>query len=193
MSNRELRWLQRLSVMVKQSILSIFELCSIKHAELKHAVKQYKGRVCFRGDHVKTAEGTHAVFWEQGTSSAHMAATKFLDLIARLPDNDGLDSDAVGANTQLLLSEAAELLGIDVIPDTWISLPRMHRPASWDHIEDPVCPLLRNLRGHPLAGLLWEKCSQQQIFVLRGWKDGKVCTLTESSSYLWACTWMTSI
>ena len=27
----------------------------------------------------------------------------------------------------------------------------------------PVCPLLRNLYGHPLAGLLWEKGSQEKI------------------------------
>ena len=51
-----------------------------------------------------------------------MASTKFLDLIARMPGNDGEDSDAVGAYTQLLLEEAAALLGIGVIPETWVSL-----------------------------------------------------------------------
>ena len=30
-------------------------------------------------------------------------------------------------------------------------------PKSWSSMEDPVVPLERNLYGHPLAGLLWEK------------------------------------
>ena len=33
-----------------------------------------------------------------------------------------------------------------------------HSPTkSWSCIEDPVVPLGRNLYGHPLAGLLWER------------------------------------
>ena len=31
------------------------------------------------------------------------------------------------------------------------------RPKSWSSMEDPVVPLERNLCGHPLAGLLWER------------------------------------
>ena len=30
-------------------------------------------------------------------------------------------------------------------------------PKSWSSVEDPVVPLERNLYGHPLAGLLWER------------------------------------
>ena len=30
-------------------------------------------------------------------------------------------------------------------------------PKSWEYIQDPVVPLERNLYGHPLAGLLWER------------------------------------
>ena len=30
-------------------------------------------------------------------------------------------------------------------------------PKSWSSMEDPVVPLERNLYGHPLAGLLWER------------------------------------
>ena len=29
--------------------------------------------------------------------------------------------------------------------------------TSWSSMEDPVVPLERNLYGHPLAGLLWER------------------------------------
>ena len=30
-------------------------------------------------------------------------------------------------------------------------------PKPWESVEDPVAPLGRNLCGHPLAGLLWER------------------------------------
>ena len=42
-------------------------------------------------------------------------------------------------------------------PDFWIRLPRHKWPKSWSSMEDPVLPLERNLHGHPLAGLLWER------------------------------------
>ena len=42
-------------------------------------------------------------------------------------------------------------------PDIWIRLPRHKWPESWSSMEDPVVPLERNLYGHPLAGLLWER------------------------------------
>ena len=42
-------------------------------------------------------------------------------------------------------------------PDISIRLPRHTWPKSWSSMEDPVVPLERNLYGHPLAGLLWER------------------------------------
>ena len=30
-------------------------------------------------------------------------------------------------------------------------------------LVDPVCPLVTNLYGHPLAGLLWDRCSQRRL------------------------------
>ena len=42
-------------------------------------------------------------------------------------------------------------------PDIWIRLPRHKWPKSWSSMEEPVVPLERNLYGHPLAGLLWER------------------------------------
>ena len=41
--------------------------------------------------------------------------------------------------------------------DIWIRLPRHKWTKSWSSMEDPVVPLERNLYGHPLAGLLWER------------------------------------
>ena len=40
-----------------------------------------------------------------------MAATKFLDAMARLPDCDGEDSDAMSAYTQVELDEFEKPLG----------------------------------------------------------------------------------
>ena len=79
----------------------------------------------FRGDTVKDAEGHLAVFSEQGTSASHMAATKFLDAIARMPDCDGEDSGAVGAYTQVELCKIQHLMGKgNKFIDTWVSLPK---------------------------------------------------------------------
>ena len=41
---------------------------------------------------------------------------------------------------------------------------------------DPVCPLNGNLYGHPIAGLLWDKFSQEKILAagfekVRGWES----------------------
>ena len=101
-----------------------------------------------------------------------MAATKFLDAIARLPDCDGEDSDAVGAYTQVKLDNVSHLLGKgNEFVDTWVQLPRNRWPASW-HVKfancdsPPVCPLRRNLYGHKLAGLLWQKHEENIILSL---------------------------
>ena len=42
-------------------------------------------------------------------------------------------------------------------PDIWIRPPRHEWPKSWSSMEDPVVLLERNLYGHLLAGLLWER------------------------------------
>ena len=53
--------------------------------------------------------------------------------------------------------------------DTWVALPRNRRPRDengkslWDHIDTPCVPLIRNLYGHKLAGLLWQKYSELKI------------------------------
>ena len=99
-----------------------------------------------------------------------MSAAKFLDAIARMPGMSGQAADAVKAYTQVSLQEAHVLLGLpkEKNPDTWISLPKSRRPTQWETVEDPVCPLERNLYGHPLAGLLWERHMEKTLFKL-GW------------------------
>lgn len=72
------------------------DLCHVKHSELPEEQRTYKGRNVFRGDQVKDEIGFYVVFSGQGTSSSHMAAAKFLDAVACMPDCDGEDSDAIG-------------------------------------------------------------------------------------------------
>jgi hypothetical protein len=152
---------------------SLMDLCHIKNSQLGKEFWTYKGRIVFRGDIVKDENGQYAVFTEQGASASNMAAAKFMDAIARMPGNDGEDSDAVGAYTQVRLSEAPSLLGQkNIVTETWISLPPHRRPKSWANIVDPVCPLELNLYGHPLAGLLWE-LHQEKILMNVGFEKVK--------------------
>ena len=57
------------------------------------------------------------------------------------------------------MEDAPKLLKIpqSECPDIWIRLPRHKWPNSWSSMEGSIVPLERNLYGHPLAGLLWEK------------------------------------
>ena len=81
-------------------------------------------------------------------------------------DGGGADggevSDARGAHQQVILEEEPEYKDTE----TWISLPRNRRPKSWDKFNEPVCLLKRNLYGHPLAGLFWEKKNRRVLLSL---------------------------
>ena len=113
---------------------------------------KYKGRVVLRGDIVKDNSGSYAVFTEQGSSASQMTAAKIMDIISRLPGCDEV-ADALSAYTQVKWKMHPT--------DIWIRLPRHKWPKSWSSMEDPVVPLERNLYGHPLAGLLWEKAIRE--------------------------------
>ena len=69
------------------------------------------------------------------------------------------------------MEDAPKLLEIckSECPDIGIRLPRHKWPKSWSSIEDPVVPLERNLYGHPLAGLLWER-RFEKILLQHGWE-----------------------
>ena len=143
----------------------------MKNSELNRSDddREYKGRVVFRGDTVRDETGAFAVFSEQSASASHLAACKMLDAIARFPGCSGEDSDADSAYTQVPWEEFAKLLGLEggkeLLAQTYIALPESRRPKSWSHIKDLVCLLKRNLYGHPLAGLVWEKFATSNIFV----------------------------
>ena len=150
---------------------SLMDICHLKNAELEAKHQKYKGQVVLRGDIVKDNSGSYAVFTEQGSSASQMTAAKIMDIISRLPGCDGQAADAVSAYTQVKMEDAPRLLKIfeSECPDVWIRLPRQKWPKSWSSMEDPVVPLERNLYGHPLAGLLWER-QFEKILLKYGWE-----------------------
>ena len=143
----------------KVHFASLMDIRHSKNAELEAKHQKYKGRIVFRGDIVKYDSGSYAVFTEQESSASQMTAAKVMDIISRLPGCDGQAADAVSAYTQVKVEDAHKLLKIpkSECPDIWIRLPRHKWPKSWSTVEDPVVLLERNLYGHPLAGLLWER------------------------------------
>ena len=142
----------------KVHFASLMDLCHLKNAELETKHQKYNGRVVLRGDIVKDDSGSF-LFSEQGSAASQMTAAKIMDIISRLPGCDGQAADAVSAYTQVKMEDAHKLLKIpkSECPDIWIRLPMHKWPKSWSSMEDPVALLERNLYGHPLAGLLWER------------------------------------
>ena len=155
----------------KVHFASLMDICHLKNAELEAKHQKYKGRVVLRGDIVKDNSGSYAVFTEQGSSASQMTAAKITDIISRLPGCNGQAADAVSAYTQVKMEDAHKLLKIpkSECPDTWIRSPRHKWPTSWSSMEDPVVPLERNLYGHLLAGLLWER-QFEKILLTHGWE-----------------------
>ena len=122
----------------------------------------------YRSKKAKSCSGEDIVK-EQGSFASQMTAAKRMDVIAILPFCDGQAAGAVSAKTRVKLEDAPRLLKIPKTecPDVWTRLPRNRWPKSWESIEDPVVPLERNLYGHPLAGLLWEKTVRRSF--IRTW------------------------
>ena len=142
----------------KVHFASLMDICHFKNAELETKHQKYKGRVVLRGDIVKDDSGSYAVFTEPGSSASQMTA-KVMDIISRLPGCAGQAADAVSSKTQVKMEDAPKLLKSpkSECPDMWIRLPRHKWPKSWSSMEDQVLPLERNLYGHLLAGLFWER------------------------------------
>ena len=173
------------------------DLCHLKNSELEPQFQKYKGRVVLLADIVKDDSGSYAVFTEQGSSASQMTAAKIMDFISRLPGCPGQAADAVSACTQIKMEGAPKLLKKtkSECPDIWIRLPRHKWPKSWSSMEDPVVPLQRNLSGHPLAGLLWER-QFEKILLKYGWEkvSNWECLFVhrEKKIILILCMWMTS-
>ena len=154
----------------KVHFASSMDLCHLKNSELEPQFQKCKGRVVLRGDIVKDDSGSYAVFTEQRSSASQMTAEKIMDIISRLPGRSGQAADAVSAHTQVKMEDAQSLLKIpkSECPDIWIRLPKHKWPKSWSSLEDPVVPLERNLYGHLLAGLLWERHFEKVLLKMVG-------------------------
>ena len=58
-------------------------------------------------------------------------------------------------------------------------------------MAEPVVPIDRNVFGHPLAGLLWER-QFEQVLLDHGWnkfQTGNVHLSTEQENYSYQCIW----
>ena len=143
------------------------DLCHLKNSELEPQYQKCKDRVVLRGDILKDDSGSLAVFTEQGSPASQMTAAKVMDIISRV----GQAADAVSVYTQVKMKDAPTLLKIpkSECPVIWIHLPKYKWPKSWSSMEDPVVPLQRNLCGHPLAGLLWER-QFEKVLLKYGWE-----------------------
>ena len=104
-------------------------------------------------------------------SASQMTVAKVMDIMSRLPGCAGQAADAVSAYTQVKMKDAPTLLKIpkSECPDIGIRVPKHKWPISWSSTEDPVVPLERNLYGHPLAGLLWER-QCENVLLKYGWE-----------------------
>ena len=129
----------------------------------------------FRSDQVKDGNGITAILQEQGTSVGHMICAKALDALASLPDREGQDADARKAYAQAYFSE------FEGDTETWVMIDPDQYPDSWQNKDGtckyrrPYCRLMRNLYGHPLAGLYWEKHCDRAIKAcgfkpIQGWE-----------------------
>ena len=132
----------------------IFEICSQKGSELPkgHPEQKWKGRSVFQGNKVSDENNDHAIFAELGSSPASMEAAKIIDVYGSQPNFSKQQADARQAYTQALFQ------GVE----TWVRLPRNRWPKEWEGFEDPVCPLMLALYGHPDSGGIWENhCASQ--------------------------------
>ena len=147
---------------------SLMDICHLKNAELEAKHQKYKGRVVLRGDIVKDDSGSYAVFTEQGSSASQMTAAKVMDTDSRLPGCAGQAADAVSGYTLVKMEDAPMLFKIpkSECPDIWIRLPKRKWPKSLSSMEDAVVPLERNVYGHSLAGLLWERQCEKVLSVI---------------------------
>ena len=148
----------------------LMDLYHLKNSGLEPQFQKYKGRVVLRGGIVKDDSGSYAVFTEQGSSASQMTAAKVMDT-SRPPGCAAQAPDAVSAHTQVEMEDAPPLVKISKseCPDSWVRLPKHKWPKSWSSVEDPVVLLGRNLYGHPLGGLSWERQFQKVLFEY-GWE-----------------------
>ena len=156
----------------KVHFASLMDICHLKHSELEPQYQKHRGRVVLRRDIVKDDSGSLAEFSEQGSSASQMTAAKVMDIVSTLPGCSGQAAGAVSACTQAEVEEDASTSFTNSIVRMsifWIRLPKHKWPKPWSSMKHPVVPLERNLYGHPLAGLWWERLFEK-VLLEHGWE-----------------------
>ena len=141
----------------------VAELLYEKGGELPlgHPDRKFKGRCVFLGDNVRDEHNNYAVFEEIGQSPSSIEAGRAVDAMSLFEHYVLEQSDAVSAYTQSFLTG----------PPTWVSLPKERWPQAWVNrgFQNPVCPLVLNLYGHPLAGNVWGSDCEKRVLSC-GWQ-----------------------
>ena len=154
---------------VKIHFPTLMDLCHLKNAELEKKHQKYKGRVVLRGDIVNDDSGSYAMFTEKGPIASQMTAAKVnhfgITWTRRESSRRGIDlhSRKNGRCSEIIENPKSEC------PDIWIRVPKHKWPTSWSTMEDPFLALERNLYGHSLAGLLWER-QFEKVLLEHGWE-----------------------
>jgi hypothetical protein len=133
-----------------------FSICTEKGSELPvgDLARKYKGRFVYQGNDVRDEYGNPAFFANLSSCPATLSAAKAVDALGVLPGNDVQQCDAEQAYTQAYLD------GVD----TFIRIPPQYWPDEWKGVyNDPVCPLILALYGHPDAGGYWEKHCEKHL------------------------------
>ena len=128
---------------------AFMDISHLKNAELEPKYQKYKGGVGLRGDTVKDDSG-----------ASQTTVAKVMDVMARQHDGVGQAADAVSAYAQVRMEDAPQIVQspeVRMSVNMWIRPSRHKWPMSWSIVEDPVVLRGRNLYGHPIAGLLWER------------------------------------
>ena len=181
----------------KVHFASLMDICHFwRVPNWRQSTRNTKVELYFEATLWKTIQGLMQYLPNEDHQHHKMTAAKVMDIISRLLGCAGQAADAVSAYTQVIMEDAPKLLKIpkSECPDIWICLPWHTWPKSWSSMEDPVVPLERNLYGHPLAGLLWERQFEKVLLGL-GWEKvpnwERFHSLTEKKGCSCLCTWTT--
>ena len=146
-------------------LADLLAICSEKHVELEPAYRQLKGRVCYRGDAARTADGRVAMYQTLSASPTSIVAANAIIAFGLLKGHKLSSADAVKAYLQSWLESLVE---------TWVRLPREVWPQEWFDssgvplYRKPVIRLLRSLYGHPESGSHWERHLTKELMAMGG-------------------------
>eukprot|EP00971_Amphidinium_carterae_P292723 5811456-Amphidinium_carterae.2 len=134
----------------------VFPIMGEKFAEEGELQRQYKARIVFAGDRVKTKSGCNPVdlYTEMSNSPTTLAA-------ARACIGAGVSVGHVVSVRDVSQAYIQCLLDLQV--KTWVELPKCFWPPEWydergqPRYERPCCVLVKALYGHPVSGGAWER------------------------------------